>query len=423
MNAVMPWPTLAVAAIALLGCSVAASRSPADGQDFAQVERGRYLATAADCAACHDDPVDHRRFAGGLAIETPFGVVIAPNITPDRDTGIGAWSDAQFDAVLRRGRLPDGKRVYPAMPFPYYTKMSAADVRAIRAYLSTVPAVNHRVVSDQLPFPFSIRASMLVWDALYFSPGQYQSNAAKSADWNRGAFLVNGPGHCGACHTPKTLLGGDEASQELQGDEIQGWFAPDITGSQRTGVGGWSATDIVEYLQTGHNRFAAASGPMAEEISNSSSHWSTGDLADVAAYLKDHGADSGQQARAEPAGQPAPDDPRMAAGAAIYGDLCSSCHRSDGAGVPHLIPNLAASSSVASRDPATLIRVVLLGANSVATAEEPTAPAMPSFAWQLSDAEVAAVTTYIRNTWNHAAAAVTAGEVHDARTKLLAAGR
>jgi mono/diheme cytochrome c family protein len=284
-----------------------------------------------------------------------------------------------------------------------------------------VPAIRHPVVSNRLPFPFNVRAGMLVWDELYFKPGQYGWNDAKSAEWNRGAFLVRGPGHCGACHTPKTFLGGDKTAEEFRGYKTQGWFAPDILRAGGGGLDGWSVADTVSYLKSGHNRFAAASGPMAEEVAKSSSGMTDGDLQDIAVYLEDpdvKGVDAPRNDR--PSAQRA-DDPMMKAGAAIYSDLCASCHRSDGAGVAFLIPNLAASASVASRDPTTLIRVVLLGANSVATQQEPTAPAMPSFAWQLSDAEIAAVTTYVRNAWNHAAPPVAESDVREARDKLLAA--
>ncbi len=383
-----------------------------DDQKFAQIERGRYLTYAADCAACHDDPDQNRPFAGGRPIETPFGVVVAPNITPDRETGIGALSDAQFDAALRRGRTPDDSRLYPAMPFTYFTKMSSDDVAAIRAYLNTVEPVHNAVVADQLPFPFSVRASMVVWDGMYFTPGEFKPDPSKSAVWNRGAFLVQGPGHCAACHTPKSWLGGDKTGRELQGYSIQGWFAPDLTSSAHAGLADWSELDIVDYLKKGHNRFAAASGPMAEEVSRSSSHLSTSDLEAIATYLKDQVGESTSSAAVSA------QDPAMVAGSAIYQDLCSACHQKDGTGVPYLIPNLAKAWSVAAREPTTLIRVVLEGAQSVATLDEPTAPAMPAFGWQLTDAEIAAVTTYIGNSWDHAMPAVTEHEVHEARSTL-----
>jgi mono/diheme cytochrome c family protein len=390
----------------------AQAQSAAMGQDSTRIERGRYLAYAADCAACHNDPYQKRPFAGGRPIQTPFGAVVAANITPDRESGIGGMSDAEFDSAVRRGKRPDGKRLYPAMPFVYFTKMSHDDVLAIRAYLNTIEPAHHIVNSDQLPFPFSVRASMVLWDGLYFTPGEFEADSTKSAVWNRGAYLVRGPGHCGACHTPKSILGGDKAGRELQGYSIQGWFAPDLTSGEHTGLAKWSDQDIVEYLKSGHNRFAAASGPMAEEVSDSSSHLNAPYLDAIAAYLKDQAAVS---AVSTPISA---DDPAMVAGAAIYQDLCSACHKTDGTGVPYLIPNLAESASVAARDPTTLLRVILQGAQSAATPQEPTAPAMPAFGWQLTDAEIAAVTTYIGNSWTHAASAVTAHQVHEARSSL-----
>ncbi len=382
-----------------------------DQQNFAQIERGRYLTRVADCAACHAG-VDGAAFAGGRPIGTPFGVVLAPNITPDAATGIGNWSEAQFDGAVREGRMPDGSRVYPAMPYPYYTRMSRTDVLAIRAYLNTVPAVRNEVDSNQLPFPYKMRSLMGVWDALYFKPGVYREDSSKSAAWNRGAYLVEGPGHCGACHTPKSALGGDELKHAYQGYTLQGWFAPDITNNEDTGLGRWSATDIVEYLKGGHNRYAAASGPMGEEVMDSSSQWTDADLQAMAEYLK------GQPVERASGRPPPASDPLMTAGAAIYWDSCSACHKADGSGVPYLFPDLAHAPSVASREPTTLIRVVLQGANSAATDEEPTGPQMPAFGWQLTDAQVAAVTTYIRNSWSHAAPAVTEREVHSARASL-----
>jgi mono/diheme cytochrome c family protein len=386
------------------------------GQDFAQVERGRYLTAVGDCAACHTDPSATGQFAGGKPVETPFGIVLSANITPDGETGIGNWTNAQFDAAMRLGRGPDGTHLYPAMPFPYYTRMTHEDVLAIRAYLNTLPPVHNPVKSDQLPFPFDIRASMGMWDALYFKPGTFKPDSAKSAQWNRGAYLVRGPGHCAACHTPKTTLGGDRSDQHLQGYSIQGWFAPDITGDPAFGLGHWSLEDVVAYLKTGHNRFAAASGPMAEVVADSSSKMTDADLEAIAVFLKNQ---PGEKASGTPL---AAHDPKMVSGAAIYRDLCSACHQEDGTGVAYLIPNLAQSSSVASREPTSLLRVVIHGAQSVATAGEPTAPAMPAFGWQLSDAQIAALTTFLRNSWGHAAPAITADDVHKARSPKSAGG-
>jgi mono/diheme cytochrome c family protein len=397
-------------AVAVVFAVFSAKAAESDPQEFTQIERGRYL--AADCASCHTIPGSDRPFAGGRAIETPFGNIIAPNITPDRETGIGAWSDDEFDAALRKGVGRDGSRLYPAMPYNAYTKMSRDDVLAIRAYLNTVAPASNAVVANMLPFPFNIRAAMRVWNALYFAEEEYKPDPQKSSEWNRGAFLVDGPAHCGACHTPKSLLGGDKAGQYLQGSYLQGWFAPDITNDARLGLGGWSVDEVVAYLKTGHNRVTAATGPMAEEISLSSSHMTDGDLKAIATYLKSL---PGRRDAPQPLRS---DDLVMAAGGAIYRDQCSACHALDGRGVPLLFPSIADSSMVRSDNHATLIRIVLRGARSVATAAEPTAPGMPSYAWQLDDVQVAAVLTYIRNTWGAAAPAVSAQEVNRARADL-----
>lgn len=363
-------------------------------QDFSSVERGRYLATAADCGSCHTIPGSDHPFSGGRPIETPFGVLVAPNITPDRETGIGAWSDDEFDAAVRKGVRRDGKRLYPAMPFPYFARMAQEDVKDIRAYLSTVEPVHNPVAVNQLPFPLNQRMAMTVWDTLYFTPGEFREQPDKSKQWNRGAYLVEGPGHCGACHTPKTALGGDEPDKRLQGYTLQGWVAPDITSGQGP-LADWSADDLAQYLKTGHNRFAAAAGLMGEVVELSTSKLSDGDVKAMATYLK---AQSGPK----PAADSAAESHVMAAGGAIYQDLCSACHKSDGSGVPNLIPDLAHVATVSTGDPTTVLRVILQGAQSVATDQEPTGPAMPAFGWQLNDAQVAAVATYVRKHWGKA---------------------
>ena len=384
-----------------------------DPQNFGQIERGRYLTLAGDCASCHTAP-DGEPFAGGRSIETPFGVVVGANITPDRETGIGAWSDDVFLSALREGKGHGGKLLYPAMPYPYYTKVTERDALAIRAYLNTVKPVHKAVVSNKLPFPFDVREEMAGWNALYFKSGEFKPDAAKSAEWNCGAYLVEGLGHCGACHTPKTRLGGDDLTHALQGYALQGWFAPNITNDNERGLGGWSVSDIVAYLKTGHNPATASTGIMAEEISLSSSQMTDADLKAIATYLKDLPG----QASSPPAPVSA-SDPAMVAGSAIYSDECSACHGADGKGVPYLFPSLASSSNVRSADPASLIRVLLEGARSLATAGEPTSPGMPSFAWKLNDDEAAAVLTYVRNSWGAAAPAVTADQVKSERAAVL----
>jgi mono/diheme cytochrome c family protein len=383
-------------------------------QEFSMVEKGRALTVAADCEGCHTVPGNNHPFAGGRPIETPFGTLLGSNITPDWETGIGAWSDDEFDAALRQGKRPDGSLLYPAMPYIYYTKMSREDVRAIRAYLNTLTPVHNDVVSNQLPFPFNVRSAMYVWNALYFRKGEFKPDPHKSSDWNRGAYLIQSLAHCGACHTPKTSLGGDDESRYLQGGDLQGWFASDITNNKTRGLGDWSADDIVSYLKTGHNRMSAATGPMAEEIVLSSSKMPESDLRAIATYLKDQPASESDATRS-----PLPaSDPRMVAGDAIYRDRCSACHGGKGEGVERLFPALAASSNVRSTGAASLIRVILRGTRSVATPAEPTSPAMPSYAWQLDDDQVAAVLTYIRNSWGAAAPPIAAKDVRAARESL-----
>jgi mono/diheme cytochrome c family protein len=380
-----------------------------DPQEFSEIERGRYLAITSDCVSCHTVP-GGKPFAGGRPIETPFGNIVAPNITPDLETGIGAWSDEAFDAAVRKGVRPNRARLYPAMPYNAYAKMSRDDVRAIRAYLNSVDPVHNAVVANTLPFPFNIRATMRIWDALYFRRGEFKPDPSRSAESNRGAFLVDGPAHCGACHTPKTFLGGDRTDLYLQGSYLQGWSAPDITNDKHTGLGNWSARDIASYLKTGHNGITAATGPMAEAVSLSTSHMTDEDTQAIATYLKSlPGRDSGDTAL------PA-DSATMSAGNAIYRDQCSACHGIEGKGVAKLFPSVANSSMVRSNDTTTVIRMVLRGARSVATSAEPTAPGMPSYGWQLDDGEVAAVLNYIRNSWGGAAPAIDAKDVSRVRS-------
>jgi mono/diheme cytochrome c family protein len=387
-----------------------------DPQNFGQIERGRYLMVVGDCSSCHTVP-GGEPFAGGRSIETPFGVVVGANITPDRETGIGAWSDAMFLSALREGKGHRGEFLYPAMPYPYYTKVTERDGLDIRAYLNTVKPVHNPVVSNKLPFPFDVREEMAGWNALYFTSGEFKPDSAKSAEWNRGAYLVEGLGHCGACHTPKTALGGDDLAHAFHGYRLQGWFAPNITDDKESGVGGWSIDDIAAYLKSGHNAISASTGIMGEEISLSSSQMTDVDLKAIATYLKSL---PGQTT--SPPAPLSPSEPAMAAGGAIYADECSACHGMGGKGVPYLFPSLAASPNVRSADPTSLIRVLLEGARSVATPGEPTSPGMPSFAWKLTDEEAAAVLTYIRNSWGSSAPAIDARQVGEERASMVRNG-
>ena len=386
----------------LAGLFLCAAGTTPDPQPASQVQLGRYLATVGNCAACHTAP-GGPPFAGGRPIATPVGVIVSPNITPDRETGIGGWSDEDFVATMQRGIARHGKHLYPAMPYQYFTHVTPSDDLAIRAWLATVPAARNKVVSNRLAFPFGVRAGMAAWNRLFFTPGPAPADPAQGADWNRGAYLVNGLGHCGACHTPKTALGADNSARFLQGARQQGWFAPNITNDGR-GLGQWSAEDVVSYLHSGHNRFATASGPMADEVSLSTSQLSEADLRAVATYLKALPGQGGTEPPLEASAAP------MREGAAIYADACAACHTSQGKGAANVFPALSDAPTVEARQPAAMIRVVLEGARSGA--------AMPAFGWVLSDAQVAAVVTYVRNSWGNAAPAVAADEVRGERDNL-----
>ncbi len=403
---------------AALGWLTAAQAAGVDSQNFDQIERGRYLSIVGDCGACHTLPGSGRDLAGGRILETPFGNLIAPNITSDRVTGIGAWTDDEFVNAMTKGTGRDGKRLFPAMPYTYYTKISRDDALAIRAYLNTLPPIHNEVRADQLPFPLSVRANMAAWDKLFFKPGEFQPDPNKSAEWNRGAFLTEGLGHCGLCHTPKNELGGDDRGRAMQGYALQGWYAADLTNDPRHGLGSWSVDDIATYLKTGHNKTTAATGLMAEEVNDSTSKMTDADLRAIAVYLKDRPGDPANAAQKQVAAPPAPDSSAMKIGQQIYADECSGCHKSDGKGIPGLFPSLAGVPTVQQSNPASLLHVVLRGAAGVGTPKAPTAAAMPAFAWVLNDDQVAAVVTYIRNSWGNSAPAVTSGDAKKARYTL-----
>jgi mono/diheme cytochrome c family protein len=386
---------------------LASAPAGAVDESFPSLQRGRYLADAADCMPCHTIP-GGTPWAGGRPIETPFGTLVSANITPDRDTGIGAWTDDEFVDALQKGIGRGGEHLYPAMPYTYYTKMTRADALAIRAYLNTLDPVRNKVLANQLPFPFDVRAGMLAWNALNFKEGEFKPDPNKSAEWNRGAYVVDALGHCGGCHTNKNPMGGDETSKALQGNALQNWFAPNLTNDQRTGMGRWNPDDIVEFLATGHNAYAAASGPMAEVVQYSTSRMTKEDLHAIAVYLKDL---PGQ------GNNPAP-VANVAAGRDLYADNCSACHFGNGEGMKQMFPSLPKAPSVVQDDPTTLIRVVLEGVRSVGTEGAPTAPGMPAFGWKLNDAQVAAVLTYVRNAWGNAAPAVGDADVAKLRKQL-----
>lgn len=390
-------------------CSAVASTALA-GPSPELIAYGKALVEAGNCAGCHTaDPA--KPFAGGKRIDTPFGAVYAPNLTPDRDTGIGAWTDADFVRAVRTGIAPDGSNYYPAFPYPYFTRMTKDDVLAIRAYLGTLAPVASRNQPPELRWPFGYRGLMRLWNAMYFKPGLFEPDQSKSTAWNRGGYLVTGLGHCGACHTPKNYFGADRDAQALSGNEIGGWYAPRLDGAVRTGLKSWSAEDITEYLQSGRNARSHAAGPMAEVVVNSTSKMSDADVRAIAVYLK-----SLPPARRETIVTP-PDDAEMRAGQAVYAKLCVACHEADGSGAPRIYPPLPGNALLQSINPSSTLRIILDGAYSVTTPRAPNTGEMPGYASQLSDQEIAAVTNYIRNSWGNAGLLVTPAQVAKARKR------
>jgi mono/diheme cytochrome c family protein len=274
----------AILALVLL-CTAFSGKGQAEPSADA-IARGKALAEAADCAGCHT--ADRSKpFAGGKRIDTLFGAIYSPNLTPDRDTGLGAWSDDEFYRALRYGMGRDGSRYYPAFPYPNFTKMTRDDLLAIRAYLATLAPVPNRVAPPELLWPLNYRIVMRAWNLLFFQPGIFEPNQQKSTEWNRGGYLVTGAAHCGVCHTPKNLFGADRRGRAFGGGLVQGWFAPRLDGAERSGLKSWSVGDIVEYLQSGRNGRSHAGGPMAEVVANSTSKMSDADVRAIALYLKD----------------------------------------------------------------------------------------------------------------------------------------
>lgn len=374
-----------------------------------EIAKGHYQSVIGDCMACHTKP-GGAPFAGGAPLQTPFGALVPPNITPDVETGIGAWSLEDFTRMMKTGIGHKGIRLYPAMPYPNYTLMPENDIAALWAYMKTVQPVENKVEANQLPFPLNIRLLMSGWNMINFSQTDFKPDPNQSEEWNRGAYLVQGPGHCGTCHTPKSMLGADKTSQALQGAALQGWYAPNITNNSHVGLGGWDEADVVKYLKDGANRFTIASGPMAEAVEHSTSKMTDSDIKAIAVYLKNLSDNNGKA--------PAPlaaDSREVRNGARIYHDNCSACHGGNGEGAAYLFPALANSSIVQQPNTETLAHIVLAGSQAVHTPTAPTTPAMPSLAWRLNDQQVADVLTFIRNSWGNAAAKVSPSDVASVR--------
>jgi mono/diheme cytochrome c family protein len=379
---------------------------------------GEYVARAADCVACHSIP-GGKAFAGGLKMGTPLGAIYSTNITPDSDTGIGSYTLADFERAVRRGTAKDGRHLYPAMPYPSYSKLSDADVAVLyRFFMQQVPPVHQANPKNEIPALLSPRWPLAIWNAFFAPNGSYVVNPGHGAAWNRGAYLVQGPGHCGACHTPRGIgiqekSLDDSSSSFLAGATLDAWYAPSLRGDMRTGLGAWSKEDIVEFLKQGHNRIGTAFGSMTEAVNNSTSYLSDSDINAIAAYLKSLPATSPQQAVAYNSATTATllNRPTTQPGGAVYAGACASCHGLDAKGFTPYMPALVGNPVVLDHDPSSLINLILNGSIPLVAKGMPDAYRMPQFRQQLSDQDIADVITLIRNGWGNGATAVTAAQV------------
>lgn len=376
-----------------------------------QIQRGAYLARAGNCVGCHTAR-GGAEYAGGRGIDTPFGTVYASNLTPDERTGIGSWSPAHFWRAMHNGRSKDGRLLVPAFPYPNYTHVTRADSDAIYAYLRTLVPVDQPNRPHELRFPYDMQASLAIWRALFFVPEVFEPDASKSAQWNRGSYLVRGLGHCNACHASRNILGATSGQLELSGGLIpmQKWYAPSLNAPHEAGVADWPVQDIVDLMKRGVSARGSVLGPMAEVVYRSTQYLSDADMQAIGVFLKDL-----PQAPPEPGDkdeEPVRPDPSVYdAGARIYEQHCADCHGARGQGAPGAYPALAGNRAVTMDPPANLIRVLLNGGYPPSTAGNPRPYGMPPFSHRLDDAEIAAVATYLRASWGHAALPVSRLEV------------
>jgi mono/diheme cytochrome c family protein len=381
------------------------------------INRGEYLARAGDCVACHTEP-NGPQFAGGRAMPTPFGNLYAPNITPDDETGIGMWTADEFYRMLHTGVSRNGALLYPAMPFANYTKVTREDSDAIYAYLMSVPPVRRENRPHELRFPFNQRELLIGWRTLYFKEGEFVADPKQSKEWNRGAYLVEGLGHCSMCHTAINALGGSSESKAFEGGMIpnQNWYAPSLTSNREAGLGDWPLQDIADLLQVGTSTRGAVYGPMAEVVYNSLQYLSDEDARAMAVYLKSLPQ---RESTPPPTSQARLVDPSvMELGRKIYTQQCAVCHGDEGQGHAPAFPPLAGNQSITMASPVNSIRMVLNGGYAPGTRKNPRPYGMPPFSHVLSDDEVAAVVTYIRVAWNNTGTPVAPDQANELR-KIL----
>ncbi|WOJ94347.1 cytochrome c [Congregibacter variabilis] len=380
----------------------------------ALIQRGEYLALAGNCASCHT-AAGGEYMAGGLAFDTPFGVIYSTNITADTATGIGSWSDRDFLNSMRHGVRANGDHLYPVFPYTAFTQINNDDLAALYAYLMSVPAVTRENRDNDISFPFNMRSLMAFWKLMFFKPGAFEANDQESEEWNRGAYLVEALAHCSACHTPRNILGAEQERMKMAGGEYSDtvapgvsrpWSAPNLTASTR-GLGTWSEDDLTAYLKTARNDFLESFGPMNEVIMHSTRHMSDDDIQAMAVYLK-------ALPTIEP---PEPVEPDsiivLGRGRTIYNLHCGTCHLPTGEGDPEMAPRLNKGSLVAQADnPASMINVILYGPEAPKPALSPKwREAMEEFQYILDDDEVSAVATFIRHSWDNHAGTVTPEQV------------
>ncbi len=378
----------------------------------ADAERGRYLALAGNCGACHTRP-GGQPFAGGLAFDTPFGTIYSSNITPDAKTGIGRWSAADLRRAMHEGIAADGSRLFPAFPYASYTKVTDTDVDDIHAYLRTLKPV--RYVPPDNSILFSMRWALAAWNKLYLQPGRFTPDPKQSAEWNRGAYLVQGLGHCGACHTPRNAQMAELRERALEGGVIPGavapgkqreWFAVNLT-SAKHGLATWSEADLVRYFRTGVSPRGSTLGPMNEVVSHSLRHLEDSDLRAIAVYLKGLGSPAYSGPTVTPE--------QVRTGAATYKERCEECHGPSGRGGFFTGPALAGSAIVQGENPATLINVILYGSTITRDAGASAWEPMSAYGEALNDEEVAAISNFLRGSWGNRAAPVAPEDVRRQR--------
>ena len=391
-----------------------------------QVTRGAYLALAGNCAGCHTKR-GGAPYAGGRVIQTEFGNFVSPNITSDQATGIGSWTADDFWRALHNGKSKDGHLLYPAFPYPNYTRITRGDSDAMFAYFRSVAPLRQVNQAHALRFPYNQRILLAFWRAFYFRPEVYQQEQTQSPEWNRGAYLVTGLAHCSACHSSRNALGANGGSQDLSGGELAmiNWYAPSLINSNEAGLAHWQAAQVQALLKAGISSNAVAVGPMAEVVANSLQHLSMPDIQAMSVYLqaipqeKIAAKDMLDKAIAPEVVSKDEMARIMTKGASLYKTHCSDCHAIDGSGVASIYPPLKANPGVQMSHLANPLRIILAGGFPPATTANPRPYGMPPFGPTLSDDDIALVLSYVRNAWGNQASVVTAAEVNRYRSAPL----